>query len=68
MSEFYDKSMPIGLAMMLAQNNSAMQNFALMSEEDQRGVLERARGVQSKSEMRRLVGTIASGLADGGMQ
>lgn len=64
-SEFYDKSMPIGLAMMLAQNNSAMQNFALMSEDDQRRVLDRARGVQSKAEMRSLVGTIASGIADG---
>lgn len=64
MREFYDKSMPIGLAMMLAQNNCAMRNFARMSEDDQRRVLDRARDVQSGQEMRRLVGVIASGLAD----
>lgn len=64
MSDFgydsYDRSMPIGLAMMLAQNNNAMRNFALMSEADQRAVLDRARSVSSKAQMQQLVGGIAA--------
>lgn len=63
MNEYYDRSMPIGLAMMLAQNNDAMRNFALMSENDQRRVLDRARSVSSKTQMRELVGSIATGMA-----
>ncbi|MBQ8398232.1 MAG: hypothetical protein IJX53_08590 [Clostridia bacterium] len=63
MNEYYDRSMPIGLAMMLAQNNDAMRNFALMSETDQQRVLDRARSVSSKTQMRELVGNIATGMA-----
>lgn len=65
MNEYYDRSMPIGLAMMLAQNNDAMRNFALMSENDQQRVLNRARNVSSKAQMHELVGGIAAGLAGG---
>lgn len=65
MNEYYDRSMPIGLAMMLAQNNDAMRNFALMSDDDQRRVLDRARSVSSKAQMHELVGGIAAGLAGG---
>ena len=67
MNEYYDRSMPIGLAMMLAQNNDAMRNFALMDESDQRAVLERARRAQSKAQMQALVGGIAAGIAAGGI-
>lgn len=57
---YYDRSMPIGLAMMLAQNNDAMRNFALMSDTEQRAVLDRARSVSSKAQMQQLVGGIAA--------
>ena len=66
MCEFYDKCMPIGLAMMLAQNNSAMQNFARMSEDEQYDVLERAKVMRSRRDMRRLVGEIAFGDTEAG--
>ena len=62
MNEYYDRSMPIGLAMMLAQNNDAMRRFALMSEQDQHRVLDRARSVSSKAQMHALVSGIAAGL------
>ncbi len=61
MNEYFDRSMPIGLAMMLAQNNDAMRNFALMDARDQRAVLDRARTVSSKAQMQALVGGIAMG-------
>ena len=66
MNEYYDRSMPIGLAMMLAQNNDAMRSFAMMSEQEQRQVLDRARQVGSKAQMRALVGGIAAGVIGGG--
>ncbi|NLD58119.1 MAG: hypothetical protein GX647_00480 [Clostridiales bacterium] len=47
--------MPIGLTMAFAENTDAMRRFAAMSEADQRGVLARARGVQSKEEMQAYV-------------
>lgn len=65
MNDYYDRSMPIGLAMMLAQNNAAMRNFALMDEAGQRAVLDRARSVSSKAQMHELVGGIAAGITGG---
>lgn len=65
MSEYYDRSMPIGLAMMLAQNNMAMRNFSLMDEAGQRAVLDRARRVSSRAQMQDLVGGIAAGMVSG---
>ena len=65
MNEYYDRSMPIGLAMMLAQNNDAMRSFALMSEQEQHRVLDRARQVSSKVQMSALVGGIAAGVIGG---
>ncbi|MBQ2768124.1 MAG: hypothetical protein IJF49_08635 [Clostridia bacterium] len=63
MNEYEDRSMPIGLAMMLAEDNAAMRNFARMEESDRQAVLTRARKVGSRDEMRMLVGSIAGGLA-----
>jgi len=47
--------MPIGLTMAFAENTEAMRRFASMSEAERRGVLARARSVQSKEEMRAFV-------------
>ncbi len=56
--------LPLGFGMALAQNEAAMQQFERLNGTEKQAVLQKARSVQSKAEMRRLV----SGLADGGAQ
>lgn len=53
-----NKEMPLGLAFRLGMNEKALENFAKMTEEEKRQVLEAARGVQSKAEMERFVSSI----------
>lgn len=65
MKEYENRSMPQGLAMMLARDEAAMQNFARMDEESRRAVLDRARKVGSRAEMRQLVSGIAAGMSEG---
>ncbi|MBE6575149.1 MAG: hypothetical protein E7654_02620 [Ruminococcaceae bacterium] len=65
MKEYENRSMPQGLAMMLARDEAAMQNFARMDEESRRAVLDRARKVGSRAEMRQLVSGIAAGMTEG---
>lgn len=65
MKEYENRSMPQGLAMMLARDEAAMQNFARMDEESRRAVLDRARKVGSRAEMRQLVSGIAAGVPEG---
>jgi len=50
---------------MLARDEAAMQNFARMDEESRRAVLDRARKVGSRAEMRQLVSGIAAGMTEG---
>lgn len=47
--------LPLGFGMALAQNEAAMRGFEALPEPEKRAVIQRARGVRSKSEMRRLV-------------
>lgn len=49
-----EREMPIGLGFALAENEGAMAKFAGMSDNEKRQVIEAARGVQSKQEMRSL--------------
>lgn len=65
MKEYENRSMPQGLAMMLARDEAAMENFARMDEAERHAVLDRARKVGSRAEMRQLVCGIAAGLTDG---
>lgn len=52
--------MPMGLAFQLGMNEKAMANFARMTDDEKRRVLEAARSVHSKEEMRGIVEDIAN--------
>lgn len=51
---------PIGFGMELAQDEKAMQRYAILAKEEKRALLKRARSARSKTEMRTLVSSIAS--------
>ena len=50
---------PMGLGMALAQNVSAMERFAAMSEQEQQQIVSLTHSIESKSEMRDFVNQIA---------
>lgn len=49
------KEIPMGLAFQMAMNEKAMENFACMTDEEKRQVLEAARSTKSKEEMESIV-------------
>ena len=49
------QEMPIGFAFQMALNQNAMENFAGMTEEEKRQVLDAARNVHTKEQMRSIV-------------
>lgn len=51
--------MPIGFAFQLSMNEKAMENFAGMSDEEKQQVLDAARSVTSKQQMRGIVSDLA---------
>ena len=53
--------LPLGFGMALAQNEAAMQRFAAMTESEKQTVLQCARSVNSKAEMRELVSRLGKG-------
>lgn len=57
MENQYD--MPIGLAFQLSMNEQAMENFAKMTDEEKTQVLETARSVTTKDQMRGIVSDLA---------
>ncbi len=50
-----NKDMPIGLAFQMSMNERALENFGRMTDAEKRQVLEAARGVTSKEQMRGIV-------------
>jgi len=46
---------PLGLGYALAMNNKALENFAQMSSEHRRQVIEESRAFTTKQEMRQFV-------------
>lgn len=54
------KDMPMGLAFQLSMNERAMENFSGMTEDEKRQVLEAARNVTSKEQMRGIVSDLAA--------
>lgn len=54
-----DDGIPMGLGFGLAMNEDAMTNFASMTEQEKKQVIEAARNVQSKQEMKNLIQSIA---------
>ena len=51
---------PTGLGMALAQNSQAMQNFAVMTDEQKQAVIDRTHSLASKKEMRQMVESIGN--------
>ncbi|MBR6557795.1 MAG: hypothetical protein IKT70_02160 [Clostridia bacterium] len=51
--------MPIGLAVSLAQNIDAVNNFSLLTKEERASVLDKARRTTTKAEMIAIVSDIA---------
>ena len=49
------QEMPMGFAFQMALNQNAMENFAGMTEEEKRQVLDAARNVHTKEQMRSIV-------------
>lgn len=50
-----DRDMPMGLAFQMATNEKALENFARMTDAEKRQVMEAARNVTSKEQMRGIV-------------
>ncbi|MBO5070649.1 MAG: hypothetical protein J6C37_09860 [Roseburia sp.] len=50
-----EQEMPIGFAFQMALNQNAMENFVEMTEEEKKQVLEAARNVHTKEQMRSIV-------------
>lgn len=53
------KDMPMGLVFQMSLNERAMENFAKMTEEEKKQVIEAAKGVTSKEQMRSIVSDLA---------
>lgn len=49
------KDMPVGLAFQMSMNERALENFGKMTDAEKRQVLEAARGVTTKEQMRSIV-------------
>lgn len=54
---YQDNEMPVGLAMELAKNSKAMEQFSALSKSEQNSVIEHARYISSKEEMQNFVST-----------
>lgn len=50
-----EREMPVGFAFQMSMNEKAMENFSKMTDAEKYQVLEAARSVNSKEEVRGLV-------------
>ena len=53
--------LPIGFAMALAMNESAMKNFESLSPAEKESIVQQTHGVKSRQEMQQLVASIVTG-------
>lgn len=51
---------PIGFGMALAQNENAMNAYAVMTKEQKQHVLEKAHSARSEKEMRQIISDLAA--------
>lgn len=51
----FEKDMPLGLTFQMAMNGKAMEEFGRMTEEEQKQILEEAKNVQTKEQMKSIV-------------
>lgn len=54
------KDIPLGLAFQMSMNEKALENFAKLTDAQKRQVLEAARSVTSKDEMRSIVADLSN--------
>ncbi len=50
---------PIGFGMALAQNEKAVNAYAMMTKEQKQAILQKAHAARSEKEMRQIVSSIA---------
>ena len=50
---------PIGFGMELAQDKMAMQRYSILTKEEKRAILKRARNARNEKEMHEIVASIA---------
>lgn len=53
------EEVPVGFGMALAQNEDAMNAFAMMTREQKQAIWSQARQARSRTEMQQLVSSIA---------
>ncbi len=54
------KEVPVGFGLALAQNEDAMNAFAMMTHEQKEAIWSQARQAKSKTEMRQIVNSITA--------
>ena len=54
-----DGTLPLGFGMALAQNETTLRKYEALTETEKKTLMNKIHGVQSKSEMRRLVAELA---------
>ena len=59
-NKIYERDMPMGLDIALAQNQRAQNYFYALAEEGQRQIIEQTRGIGSKEEMQVYVDSLVS--------
>lgn len=57
----YGEELPIGFGLSLAMNESAMEQFSKMTEQQKMSVVQRSKEVGSRREMESLVSKVAKG-------
>ena len=53
------KDIPMGLVFQMSLNERAMENFANMTEDEKKQIIEAARNVTSKEQMKSIVSDLA---------
>lgn len=56
------KDVPIGFSLSLSMNEQAMEHYSRMTKEEREGWIAKARQVQSKAEMERLVNRLGENI------
>ena len=51
---------PVGFGMALAQNETAVNAYAMMAKEEKRTILQKAQAARSQQEMQQIVSQIAA--------
>ena len=57
----FGNGIPMGFGMALAQNTSALNYFSNLSEEERLKILDKAKNIRSKREMRSYVNGLSKG-------